>query len=370
MSVADLVPRVREALGISASYEAEIIPALIRRQIGRLLRDYNFPKQIVRVEFPVTDPTAQTFVLPAGFKKELAVHIFDPRTTLWSEPLKKREGMVPQTFEPDYYWLQGGSLQLNTPMGPNGVGMKLVVFFQSMDPVLNEDWMTEDFEDVVFTLSVYRGSIEQRKPDVGAAFGQLWKEDQASLAIYVNELEFSNLDMIQRETRGIYASLGGRLLSGNVVSGGSGGAVGNAEILALQLQIDGLEVDLAQKNALIDTLNDQIAALQNQAQPTVSELHFSTLFRVGVPIVNGTISGATAGSVITPIAGITITGNGAQRRYDGTPQVAGDQDFIETLQNANGSPYHTTVTVDPSVIVAPPYAAGLAFNDPRNSMYL
>lgn len=196
MSVADLVPRVRVALGVSDSYDAEDIPALIRRQIVRLLRDYNFPKAMKRAQIVVPDATTTAYALPAGFKREALVNIYDPVGTLTSAPLKKREGFIGATLQPDYYWLQGQNIVVNAGFTDAGVGMYLMVYYLSMDYASNEDWMTADLEDVLFTLSVYRGATEFRKPDVGAAFAPLWQEDQRSIAIYANELEFGGIDAV------------------------------------------------------------------------------------------------------------------------------------------------------------------------------
>lgn len=201
MTVAALVPRVRESLGVSASYDAETIPALIRRSIKRLLRDYHFPKSVHREEFLNLFLNSQEYTLPAGFKKELLVQFYDPVTTSWSEPLLKAEGFRLPNSEgyPRYYWLEGLKLHTDTPLDISRVGFTLQLWHESMDVAANEDWFTEDFEDAVYYHAVFRGAAEMRKPEVMQAFAPLWQDEVTSLAIYTNELEFDNLHMVQRE---------------------------------------------------------------------------------------------------------------------------------------------------------------------------
>src|SRR4051812_3033146 len=117
MSVDALVPRVRTALGVSSQYDSEEIPNLIRGRIGRLLRDYNFPKSVQRAFLGTganaTDgnPTLvldeDSFDLPAGFKRDLQLRFRDPDLDAWSQPLQKREGFIlpDGSGVTSWYWL-------------------------------------------------------------------------------------------------------------------------------------------------------------------------------------------------------------------------------------------------------------------------
>lgn len=79
---------------------------------------------------------------------------------------------------------------------------------------------------------------------------------------------------------------------------------------------------------------------------TLTNVVPSTSFIVGVPIVGGTLTGATAGSTFTAApAGITVTGTGTTRSYSGTPTTAGATVFTEALGGATNTPHDTPVTV-------------------------
>jgi len=219
MSVESLTPRVREALGVSQSYDTESIPNAIRRAIKRLLRDYNFPKSVQTVVWDTVEldpdapgywPVGRSFVqLPAGFKKDLLIHYVvpgndPPKTRTWTEGLKKVEGFrMPNDGGDAYsrwYWLSGNFLFIDKPFyeAPTDY-TQLQLYYQSWNVKENEEWFTEDFEDVLFTFTVYRTAAEMRKPEVMKAYQGLWMEDVQSLAIYTNELEFDNLYMMMKE---------------------------------------------------------------------------------------------------------------------------------------------------------------------------
>lgn len=203
MSVEALTPRVREALGVSASYDAETIPAAIRRSILALLRDYNFPKALKRKVYTELTVGQQQFTLPSGFRKVLQARFHDPSALAWGDPLLRREGFVqPQANGlPKRFWLEGTKLSIDAPISQGYDKAELWLFYQSMSVEANEDWMTEDYEDVLFVRTVYWEAATMRKPEVQGAFAQLWAEKQRSLAIYLNEIEFDGLEMVMREQR-------------------------------------------------------------------------------------------------------------------------------------------------------------------------
>jgi hypothetical protein len=213
MAVIDLVPRVRKALGVSSSYDATDVPEVIRGAIRRLLRDYNFPKSLRRA-YLGTGPAAadgsgptlvadeDLFDLPAGFKKDLQLRFRDPADDTWSDPLERTEAFVlPTDSVTQRYWLEGVQLGVDFAIGDDGVGKQLVLFYQSLlVDSTSEDWMTTDFTDAVAYLSIMRGALDFRKPDVAKDYSGLWTDEQTSLAIYLNELEWSNVVINQRET--------------------------------------------------------------------------------------------------------------------------------------------------------------------------
>lgn len=203
MSVDALVPRVRKALGVSSSYDTDDIPALIRGTINRLLRDYNFPKSVLRTDFTNLLLNSQEYTLPAGFKRELAVQFYDPIKVEWSDPLLKSEGFrrpYPDTY-PHHYWLQGLKLITDNKLPSDMVGYTLQLYYQSMLATANEDWITVDFEEAVRIFSVMRGAAEYRKPEIATIYMALWTDERESLAIYLNELEWNNTQIMMREAR-------------------------------------------------------------------------------------------------------------------------------------------------------------------------
>lgn len=204
MAVNDLVPEVLGALAVSSSYADEKIPALIRRSINRLLRDYHFPKSVKRVDFASAVAGTTEFNLPAGFKKELEVRYYNPGDSTYSDPLRKRERFqLPYPRgTPYFYWLEGERLVVDTPFSESMTGFSTYIWYESMDAAGNEDWFTTDFPDAAFYLSVVRGCAEFRKPEVMQTYAPLWDDERTSLAIYLNELEWNNADIMMREARG------------------------------------------------------------------------------------------------------------------------------------------------------------------------
>lgn len=204
MTFAELVSRVREACGVNASYEDETIPALVDRCINRLLRDYHFPKAVKEYDFTNLFIDSQEYTLPDGFKALLEARFYDPVTESWAEnPLEKKIGrQFPRSLGyPSQYWLQGTKLITDTKLPAEMVGFTLELFYESMDAASNRDWFVTDFESAIFYFAAARGAAEFRKPEVAQLYGQLWSDERESLAIYLNELEWDDVELIMREAR-------------------------------------------------------------------------------------------------------------------------------------------------------------------------
>jgi hypothetical protein len=203
MLIEALVPRVRTALGVSASYDTETIPDLIRSAIGRLLRDYNFPKSRARATFALAMLDQNTFQLPVGFKRAFGVRFYDPADKTWSDPLRRYEGFtLPHSSgETRGWWIEGQQLFIDTPIAQDGLGKELVLFYQDQSVANNSDWLLDNFEDAVAYLAITRGAADMRKPEVMQTYAPLWSDEQTSLAIYLNELEWDGVVVMQRETR-------------------------------------------------------------------------------------------------------------------------------------------------------------------------
>lgn len=183
------------------SYDASIIPFGIQRAMTRLLRDYHFPWSVAKATI-VTVSGARDFILPAGFKKELMVMFYDTADDTYTLPLLKREGMVlpGEDGVPRQYWLWGNNLSTDIKIEAGDVATtRLVLWYESLDWAVNEGWMIDRFEDMIFTYATFRLAAELNKPELAGLYGQLWGDDRSSLAVYLNELEFDNAIFMQRE---------------------------------------------------------------------------------------------------------------------------------------------------------------------------
>jgi hypothetical protein len=203
--IADMVPTVREALGVSSAFDASIIPNGIRRTIRFLLRTYYFP-QALRVSETlamglgtagVTLPTDLGGRAPSRVRLRLVPATGD---ILYKTLRRGALGMLPSRTGPDNYIIEGLDLKLDRPMPE--AGYDLQVWYYSTDVDLAEPWITADFEDVVYLKSVMDLALtDARKPDVYQAFNAAWTERQVGLAIYLNEAEFADTD-ISMDPRG------------------------------------------------------------------------------------------------------------------------------------------------------------------------
>lgn len=204
-TIADMVPRVREALSVDSSYDDEIIPYGIQRAMTRFLRDYNFPWSLKKTTFAGLVSGQQEYTLPAGFKKEVGVAFYDTTALTYSEPLLKREGFTLPFSDgiPRHYWLADGKLSTDIKLPASTFATtNLILWYQSLSWSANESWLVDRFEDLLFTFATFRLAAEKGKKEVAEIYGALWQDDRTALAIYLNELEFDNQVFIQREAPG------------------------------------------------------------------------------------------------------------------------------------------------------------------------
>lgn len=210
--ISDMLPRLRRALGVSASYDDNELTDMLQSAVRKLLRDYNFPKSKRRAYLGTG--TASTvnggatlalsdlsFPLPTGFKKEGVLFVFDPTTGSFTPALTKAENFrFPQLDGLNkFYWLEDGQVWLDNPIDSDTAGYQLVMLYQSNDVSSNESWITDEFEDAVFYVAATRGAVDVRKPELAQTYGTLWKDEQETLAIFLNELEWDGVEMLQRE---------------------------------------------------------------------------------------------------------------------------------------------------------------------------
>ena len=207
MALVDLVERVRSALSVSADYDAQI-EAGIKSAGRRLLRDYNFPKQIVKLTYPLVAAGSQYLALPADFKKPLGVRLsqFEEATTFWSEPLTRAEAFKLPSPDgvPRHYWVEGTNLWFDTAMPQDG--LDVVLWYQSASWDDNAAWLLADQEDTLFYFAMTRLAPEMRKKEVFEVFAPLWSDERQSLAIYLNELEWDDVTILMREPQAYITS--------------------------------------------------------------------------------------------------------------------------------------------------------------------
>lgn len=193
MTIATMTPLVREALGVSSSYDASIIPAGIRRAIAFMLRTWSFPQALEVQNFPIANGASSIALPVTGVGKIRAVRIRDSGSTEFKRLRRTLVGELPHTEGPVYYWQEGNVLKLDTPI--SGTGYSIDVWYNSTDVDAADPWVTSDFEDVTFNLSTLRLAVELRKPEVAQVFQAIWQEQVPSLAQYLNEVEYNDLDV-------------------------------------------------------------------------------------------------------------------------------------------------------------------------------
>jgi hypothetical protein len=193
MTIAAQVPVVREALGVSSSYDNVTIPAGIRRAIAFMLRTWTFPQAMELGNFPIADGASSIALPVTGVGKIHAVRVRDATSTLFKRLRKTLIGELPHSDGPVFYWREGNLLKLDTPI--DGAGYSIDVWYNSTDIDAADPWITADFEDVTFTLSTMRLAQELRKPEVFTTFAASWQELVPTLAQYLHEVEFNDLDI-------------------------------------------------------------------------------------------------------------------------------------------------------------------------------
>lgn len=192
MTIATMTPEVREALGVSSSYDSITIPAGIRRAIAFMLRTWTFPQALVMGSFAIAAGGTQIALPANGVGKIRAVRIRYGNGTL-RRLRRTLIGESPHSGGPLFYWQEGNVLKFDTAVA--GVGNNIDVWYNSTDVTAADPWITSDFEDIVFTLSTMRLAQELRKPEVQGVFAQAWQEQVPTLAQYLNEVEFNDLDI-------------------------------------------------------------------------------------------------------------------------------------------------------------------------------
>jgi len=158
-----------------------------------MLRTWSFPQALITTNFPIANGASQIALPVTGVGKIRAVRLKDSTGTLYKRLRRTLLGELPHSQGPLFYWQEANILKLDTPI--NGAGYSIDVWYNSTDVDAADPWITSDFEDVTFTLSTMRLASELRKPEVQATFAASWQEMVPTLAQYLNEVEFNDLDI-------------------------------------------------------------------------------------------------------------------------------------------------------------------------------
>lgn len=193
MTIAAMVPVVREALGVSSSYDAITVPSGINRAIAFMLRTWTFPQALEQINIAIADGAQQVALPVTGVGKIHAVRVRDAGSTLFKRLRRTLIGELPHSQGPAYYWQEGNLLKLDTAI--SGTGYSVDVWYNSTDVAAADPWITSDFEDITFTLATMRLAIELRKAEVAQTFQAIWAEQVPALAQYLNEVEYNDMDI-------------------------------------------------------------------------------------------------------------------------------------------------------------------------------
>lgn len=193
---ADLVPDIREALGISTAHDSSIMRGLTRNA-RYLLRNFNFRESVRRSAALPLALNATSFPTPVDAGKIKAVRIRQLSGTayLYKRLRRREEGQLPQRAEvgPVFYWYEPPIVRLDTPVPETGIDAE--VWYQSTDPAWAEPWLSSTYGDVLTHRVIYEMAPTKRKPEAMQIYSAIWQEDLTVLANYLQEIEFEDLEM-------------------------------------------------------------------------------------------------------------------------------------------------------------------------------
>lgn len=167
----------------------------IERNVRYFLRNYNFPESLTLLTTPALTEGDDRVELPALAGKIKAVRILldteDP--PLYKRIFRREEGVLPHHEGPAVYYREGSDLVLDTALPEDGY--KLQIWYQTLDKDVVESWLLPRYGDALFHRCVYEMASGFRKPEVQQVYAGLWQDDQVVLAIFLQELEFGDMQM-------------------------------------------------------------------------------------------------------------------------------------------------------------------------------
>jgi len=167
-----------------------------------LLRAYNFREALRRTSIPIL-ANAPSFALPADCGKIKAVRLMTTQggTSLYKRLRRREEGTLPYYNGPTFYWVEGMSCIIDSPMPRDAVGYYVELWYQTDDPVIAEPWLSTRFPDVLEHKAGSEQAIKLRKTEAFQLYAQLWQEDVAILGRYIPEIEFGDMDLSMGDTQ-------------------------------------------------------------------------------------------------------------------------------------------------------------------------
>lgn len=191
----DILEELRDGLKVTAEYDGRLLKAVKRNARG-LLRAYNFREAVRKAVVPIA-AGASSFALPAdaGKVKVVMLTTVDGGTTLYKVLRRRTEELIPVYAGPSFYRIEASTFFLDQPMPVDAVGYSVLIWYQSVDPDINEAWLSDTYGDALEHRTGREMGLKLNKAEIAQVYAGLWEEDIAILGRYIPELEFNDLDL-------------------------------------------------------------------------------------------------------------------------------------------------------------------------------
>lgn len=201
MAYTDVRDEIIAAAGVTSAHNT-IVTAAITRAAKWLLRNYNFPESLTYVAKPDSPDylteDEYTVTLPSSCGKikgvRLArVDITDSSFLDYMVIRRKEETYIDETTGSQLWYTRvGDTLSLSKPMDNDYY--KLQLWYQTVSTSAMETALSGTYGDVLFHLGMLRAAPTLHKPELIGVYAPLWQQDQDTLARYLNEIEWENMD--------------------------------------------------------------------------------------------------------------------------------------------------------------------------------
>lgn len=203
MAYGELIESLREGLAVTAEHDRSILRE-IKKAARTLLMIYDF-REAVQWITPTIAAGEWGVDLPAdaGRIKGVRLSTVENGTTLFKVLKRRGETQLPVYEGPSFYMPQGSYLYLDQMLPLGSVGYYLDIFYQSVDPDVNESWLSTTYEGPLEHLAGSKLALMKRKTEAAQIYNALWQQDTVILARYVAENQFSDMDMGMGETSAV-----------------------------------------------------------------------------------------------------------------------------------------------------------------------